>query len=82
MSFVTGGEKSHFGAPELLAEIMDEFLSVSSRAASSTQKLQPHSFPGLKYIQRDNIGVLINVITIFLCNVLLAKAQIPASAEI
>lgn len=34
--------------PELLTEVLDEFLSVGSRATSSTQELQPHSFPSLK----------------------------------
>lgn len=46
--FVVWGEDSHSEAPELLAEVMNEFLSVSSWAASSAQELQPHSFPSLK----------------------------------
>jgi len=34
--------------PELLAEVLEELLSVSCQATSSTQELQLYSFPSLK----------------------------------
>lgn len=41
-------EGEHANSPELLAEVLDELLSICSRVEASVQELQPHGLPSLE----------------------------------